>query len=73
MNDLKKNIGVLPEYCDFSCRYAEFGDPCAVGACRRDVGVWCTLENRFNNKHARCLVKQSTEMKTKTRKAQAKQ
>ncbi len=48
-------LGPLPDYCDFTCRYAEFGDPCAVGACRKDVGVWCTLEGKFNRKHAHCL------------------
>ena len=61
MDDLRKAVGQLPDYCDFSCAYAGFGDPCSVGACRREVGVWCALEHRFNNKHARCLVKRTHE------------
>ena len=45
----------LPEYCDFSCPHSAFSDPCAVGACRRDVGVWCGKAKRLHSKHARCL------------------
>jgi hypothetical protein len=45
-----------PDYCDFSCRHAEFGDPSSVGACMKDIGVWCALERRFNRKHAHCLI-----------------
>lgn len=45
----------FPLYCDFSCPHADFSDPCAVGACRRDIGVWCGKARRFHNKHARCL------------------
>lgn len=43
------------DYCDFSCPHAAFSDPCAVGACRRDIGVWCRKAGRYHNKHARCL------------------
>ncbi len=45
----------FPLYCDYSCPHADFSDPCAVGACRRDVGVWCVKAQRLHNKHARCL------------------
>ena len=45
----------FPLYCDYSCPHADFSDPCAVGACRRDIGVWCGKAGRFHNKHARCL------------------
>jgi hypothetical protein len=45
----------FPQYCDYSCRYSAFSDPCAVGACRRDVGVWCSKAQRLHSKHARCL------------------
>ncbi|MDT8325628.1 MAG: hypothetical protein RRA94_16050 [Bacteroidota bacterium] len=58
----KRNIGradhreeSFPLYCDYSCAHADFSDPCAVGACRRDVGVWCRKAGRLHNKHARCL------------------
>jgi hypothetical protein len=54
-----KNAGTtgIPVYCDFSCEHAAFSDPCAVGACRRDVGVWCNAARRYNTKHARCLLR----------------
>lgn len=48
-----------PLYCDYSCPHADFSDPCAVGACRRDVGVWCRKAERLHNKHARCLFRES--------------
>jgi hypothetical protein len=44
-----------PLYCDYSCPHSAFSDPCAVGACRRDVGVWCGKARRLHSKHARCL------------------
>ena len=44
-----------PMFCDFSCTYAEFGEPDAVGACRRDIGVWCRKAKRYHAKNARCL------------------
>ena len=50
-----RNEPEYPVYCDYSCPHADFTDPCAVGACRRDVGVWCARAGKFNNKHARCL------------------
>jgi hypothetical protein len=58
---MKKAASVgIPVYCDFSCEHAAFSDPCAVGACRRDVGVWCNATRRYNNKHARCLLRMDT-------------
>jgi len=47
----------LSLYCDFTCRYAEFPEPDAVGACCREVGVWCSKLTRYNNKNARCLAR----------------
>ncbi len=44
-----------PLFCDFNCAYADFGSPDVVGACRRDVGVWCKKAKRYHAKHARCL------------------
>lgn len=44
------------QYCDFSCPFADFGDPCTTGACRRDITVYCTVLRRFHTKHARCLL-----------------
>lgn len=51
----------IPLYCDFSCEHAAFSDPCAVGACRRDVGVWCNAARRYHTKHARCLLRTDTQ------------
>ena len=45
----------LPVYCDFSCPHAAFPPGDAVGACRREVGVYCSLLNRYNNKNAACV------------------
>ncbi len=53
--NISKKEEEFPLYCDYSCPHADFSDPCAVGACRRDVGVWCGKARRFHNKHARCL------------------
>lgn len=46
---------VFPMFCDFSCPHADFAAPDSVGACRRDVGVWCKKAKRHHTKHARCL------------------
>jgi hypothetical protein len=45
----------FPSFCDFDCPHAEFGDPAAVGACRRDIGVWCGEMKRYNTKNALCI------------------
>jgi len=47
----------LPNYCDYSCKYAEFTDPTAIGACRKELAVWCSILEKYNNKNAKCLVK----------------
>jgi hypothetical protein len=47
----------LPVYCDFSCTYSSFTSPEAVGACRRDQAVYCTLFDTYNMKHSLCLVR----------------
>jgi hypothetical protein len=45
----------LPLYCDYGCSHAEFPQPDASGACRRDLAVYCALFNRHNNKNFQCL------------------
>ncbi|MBM4177093.1 MAG: hypothetical protein FJ213_13125 [Ignavibacteria bacterium] len=52
-----KEIKNLPSYCDYSCKYAEFSDPTAIGACRKELAVWCTVLKKYNNKNAKCLIK----------------
>jgi hypothetical protein len=44
-------------FCDFSCPHAVFAPPEAVGACRRDIGVYCELFREFNNKNSHCIKK----------------
>ncbi|MCX8009658.1 MAG: hypothetical protein N3A61_00765 [Ignavibacteria bacterium] len=47
----------LPHYCDYSCKYAKFSDPSAIGACRKELAVWCSYLKKYNNKNAKCLVR----------------
>jgi hypothetical protein len=46
-----------PQFCDFSCRHAEFAQPDAIGACRKELAVFCTLYKRHNNKNSPCIEK----------------
>ena len=45
----------FPLFCDFSCNYADFSDPESIGACRKELSVWCTHFKRYNNKNNRCF------------------
>ncbi len=47
----------LPTYCDFACPHASFASNDVVGACRRDLAVYCSLLASFNNKNSRCPVR----------------
>jgi hypothetical protein len=53
----------LPVYCDFNCAYSSFASPEAVGACRRDQAVYCTLLDTYNMKHSMCLVRKQGNMR----------
>ncbi len=56
--DKKKfDVTDLPKYCDFSCRFASFAPADAVGACRREQAVYCTLLKEFNNKNSHCAAR----------------
>ena len=48
-----------PPFCDYSCPHAAFPQADAVGACRREAGVYCSLLKRYNNKNAACLLTKS--------------
>ena len=52
---IEKNA--LPVFCDYSCKYAEFSDPNAIGACRKELAVWCKLLKKYNNKNNSCIAK----------------
>ena len=47
----------LPQFCDYSCEHARFASEDAVGACRRELGVLCTILNAYVNKNAKCQVR----------------
>ena len=46
---------LFPVYCDFSCPHAGFSSPDAVGACRKDVAVFCKKAKKFNKKNSNCI------------------
>lgn len=48
--------GALPAYCDYSCPHAGFASKEAVGDCRKELAVYCSLLKRFNAKNNKCLV-----------------
>ncbi len=48
-------VPAFPLFCDFSCPHAGFAPTQAVGACRREQAVFCTLFRSLNNKHSLCL------------------
>jgi hypothetical protein len=50
-------VANLHMFCDFSCPYAEFAPPQAVGACRREQAVYCAFYREFNSKHSFCLAR----------------
>lgn len=45
----------FPLFCDYSCKYASFGAPSSIGACRKELAVWCRHFKRYNNKNNKCL------------------
>ncbi|MCF8240717.1 MAG: hypothetical protein K9J16_04965 [Melioribacteraceae bacterium] len=51
----KEEKQVFPVFCDYSCQFADFTDPDAIGACRKDLAVWCDYFKRYNNKHNKCF------------------
>lgn len=51
----KTKIEAFPMFCDYSCKHADFADPEAIGACRKDLAVWCKYFKRYNNKHNSCF------------------
>ena len=56
MKSKKKNTKEnFPEYCDYSCKYAAFTDPAAIGACRKELAVWCKHFRKYNNKNNKCF------------------
>ncbi len=58
-----ENVNLFPDFCDYYCKYSAFADPSAIGACRKDLAVWCKFLNKYNNKHNKCLAKGHTKGK----------
>jgi len=54
-NKRKKGKEDFPMFCDYSCKHADFADPDAIGACRKDLAVWCKYFKRYNNKNNKCF------------------
>ncbi len=46
----------LPAFCDYHCPYAAFAGPDAVGACRRELAVYCTIAGAYVTKNSPCVV-----------------
>lgn len=57
--DKKETNYNYPSFCDYNFWFAAFSDPRAIGACRKELAVWCKLFERYNNKNNRCLGKRS--------------
>ena len=45
----------FPLFCDYTCKYSSFSAPAAIGACRKELAVWCKHFKRYNNKNNKCL------------------
>lgn len=51
----QQKVADLPQFCDFTCKHADFAPAEAIGACRREQAVYCSLFKKYNNKHNKCL------------------
>jgi hypothetical protein len=51
----KKEEIKFPLFCDYTCKYAAFGAPSSIGACRKELAVWCSYFKRSNNKNNKCF------------------
>jgi len=58
-NQAETPTDAFPLFCDFSCPYAGFAQPDAVGACRRDLAVYCNRFMKHNNKNSHCIGRKS--------------
>jgi len=45
----------LPLYCDYSCKFADFPPVDAIGACRKELALFCKKAKKFNNKNSKCI------------------
>jgi len=50
-------LSSLPLFCDYSCRYAAFPPVSAVGACRREQAVFCSILKTYRRKNDRCAAR----------------
>ncbi|MGK9369263.1 hypothetical protein ACSSWA_10190 [Melioribacter sp. Ez-97] len=53
----KPDDNEFPLFCDYTCKFADFTNPEAIGACRKDLAVWCKHFKRYNNKNNKCLAR----------------
>lgn len=47
----------LPLFCDYHCPHAFFSPPDAVGACRREQGVYCRILESHTAKNSPCVAR----------------
>jgi hypothetical protein len=58
----EKRISILkhnftpPPFCDYSCNYADFSPPESMGACRKELSVFCKKFKKYNLKNSKCLL-----------------
>jgi hypothetical protein len=45
------------DFCDYSCKYADFSNPASIGACRKELSVYCKKVKKYNLKNSCCLLK----------------
>ena len=57
MTQNTKEKEILPAFCDYYCKYAQFTDPNSIGACRKELAVWCQKTQRYNNNNNKCIAK----------------
>ena len=63
---LNKEKPGFPQFCDYTCRHAAFSAPSSIGACRKELAVWCSYFKRYNNKNNNCFGLKLKEKKKKS-------
>jgi hypothetical protein len=51
------DLPAVPLFCDFTCPYAALPPVDTSGACRRELAVYCSYLEKYNNKNNMCLVR----------------
>jgi hypothetical protein len=51
----KKKLKIFPSYCDLNCKFAAFSSPETIGACMKEISIWCRYNKKYNLKHNKCI------------------